>query len=230
MKEECLICKAPIEYLKKDELMECAICHKKEGSNARCVKGHYVCDECHTNGVDTIIGLCLNEKSTNPVGIIRKIMAQPFCHMHGPEHHVMVGSALLTAYKNSGGNVDLEASLIEMQNRGKKVPGGVCGLWGACGAAISSGIFISIITGATPLKVEEWKLSNRMTAQTLSIMADIGGPRCCKRNSYLAILSAVDFVKENFDLDMSVGDIVCSHFNQNNQCIKTRCPYFPSGK
>ncbi len=42
MKEECLICKAPLEYLEADELMECAICHKKENSKTRCVKGHYV--------------------------------------------------------------------------------------------------------------------------------------------------------------------------------------------
>lgn len=30
MKEECLICKAPLEYLQQDERMECAICHKQE--------------------------------------------------------------------------------------------------------------------------------------------------------------------------------------------------------
>ena len=28
MKEECLICKAPLEYLETDILMECEICHK----------------------------------------------------------------------------------------------------------------------------------------------------------------------------------------------------------
>ncbi len=27
--EECLICKAPLEYLVRDEDMECAICHKR---------------------------------------------------------------------------------------------------------------------------------------------------------------------------------------------------------
>ncbi len=57
-------------------------------------------------------------------------MAMPFCHMHGPEHHVMVGSALLTAYKNAGGEIDLSAALLEMQKRGKCVPGGACGFWG----------------------------------------------------------------------------------------------------
>ena len=45
MKDECLICKAPLEYLVQDEIMECAICHKKELSKTRCVKGHYVCSE-----------------------------------------------------------------------------------------------------------------------------------------------------------------------------------------
>ena len=84
------------------------------------------------------------ETSKNPTAIIEKMMTMPFCHMHGPEHHVMVGSALLTAYKNAGGDIDLHRALIEMMNRGKSVPGGACGFWGACGAGISSGMFISI--------------------------------------------------------------------------------------
>ena len=29
MKEECLICEAPLVYLKTDEVMECAVCHKR---------------------------------------------------------------------------------------------------------------------------------------------------------------------------------------------------------
>ena len=62
MKEECLICKAPLEYLVQDEMMECAICHKKELSKTRCVEGHYVCSDCHTQGMDSIFGLCLSER------------------------------------------------------------------------------------------------------------------------------------------------------------------------
>lgn len=27
MSEECLICKAPLEYLTEEEMMECEICH-----------------------------------------------------------------------------------------------------------------------------------------------------------------------------------------------------------
>ena len=225
LKEECLICKAPLEYLEKDELMECAICHKKEPSKTKCINGHYVCSECHTKGIDTIIGLCLAETSKNPIEIIEKMMAQPFCHMHGPEHHIMVGAALLTAYKNAGGEIELEPALVEVMNRGRSVPGGACGFWGACGAGISAGIFVSIITKSTPLAVEPWGLSNLMTSKALEKIGSIGGPRCCKRDSFLSILTAVDFVSEHFGIAMEKPEVVCGHSAQNNQCIGKRCPF-----
>lgn len=225
MKDECLICKAPLIYLNEDVLMECAVCHKKELSKTRCVSGHYVCNECHTQGVDGIFGVCLAETSKNPIEIINKMMALTFCHMHGPEHHIMVGAALLTAYKNAGGNIDLKKALAEMSNRGRSVPGGACGFWGACGAGVSSGMFISIITGSTPLAGEPFGLSNRMTAKALNAIGEVGGPRCCKRDSYLSIIQAVEFVKQNLSIKMEVGDVVCGFSNQNNQCIDKKCPF-----
>lgn len=225
MNEECLICKAPLEYLEQDILMECELCHKTGKSKARCIHGHYICNDCHTQGMDMIIGLCLAETSKNPVEILENMMAQPFCHMHGPEHHVMVGSALLTAYSNAGGDIDLQAALVEMQNRGKNVPGGICGFWGACGAGVSAGIFVSIITKSTPLAVEPFGLSNRMTAKALEQIGLVGGPRCCKRDSYLAILAAIDFAAHHFGIVMDSPEIVCHHFPKNNQCIGSRCPF-----
>ena len=225
MKEECIVCKAPLAYLETDEMMECALCRKKEASKSRCIHGHYVCNECHTSGMDTIVGLCLRESSKNPVAIIRKMMDQPFCHMHGPEHHVMVGSALLTAYKNAGGPIDLPQALMEMMRRGKSVPGGACGFWGACGAGISAGMFVSIVSKSTPLTVEPFGLSNQMTAKALEQIGTIGGPRCCKRDSYLSILAAIDFAADHFQVYMERPDIVCKHRGQNNQCIGKRCPF-----
>lgn len=111
MNEECLICKAPLTYLEADILMECEICHKKENSKTRCVNGHYVCNECHTRGLDRIIALCMTSASRDPIAIIEQMMALPTCHMHGPEHHVMVGAALLTAYHNAGGDIDLRSAI-----------------------------------------------------------------------------------------------------------------------
>ena len=196
MKEECLICKAPLEYLNEDIEMECELCHKKEKSKTRCINGHYVCNECHMQGIDSLVGLCLKETSKNPVKILNQMMDLPFCHMHGPEHHLMVGMALLTAYKNAGGEINLEKALIEMNSRGKSVPGGACGFWGACGAGISAGMFVSIVTGSTPLGTDNFALSHKMTSAALGAIGEIGGPRCCKRDSYLSIQKAVEFVKK----------------------------------
>ena len=77
------------------------------------------------------------------------MMALPSCHMHGPEHHTMVGFALLTAYKNAGGEIDLVSALGEMQKRGKQVPGGACGFLGArlatLGVVLPSFIIILLV-------------------------------------------------------------------------------------
>ena len=230
MNEECLICKAALEYLSTDEEMECVLCRKKQRSKTRCVNGHFVCDECHTSGMGEIISVCLNSKSKNPVEILEEMMALPFCHMHGPEHHTMVGAALLTAYKNAGGNIDLKPALYEMQRRGKQVPGGACGFWGACGAGISTGIYFSIATNSTPLAKEAWGLSNRMTAGALAAIGKNGGPRCCKRDSYLAIIEAVKFTGEITGIKMDLGQITCSRSHLNNQCRQQACPFYKKAK
>ena len=137
----------------------------------------------------------------------------------------MVGAALLTAYKNAGGVIDLNNALQEMYSRGKAVPGGACGFWGACGAGISAGQFMSIATRSTPLAKEPWGLSNQMTSKALGSIGEVGGPRCCKRDSYLAILAAIDFAREQLGVEMTCTIPVCNHSAQNNQCIGKRCPF-----
>lgn len=228
--EECLICGAPLEYLTQDTLMECVLCHKQEPNKTRCVNGHYVCNECHTAGMDSIIALCLEATSRNPIEVLETMMSKSFCHMHGPEHHVLVGAALLTAYNNclpDSAKLDMKAALVEVMERGRQVPGGACGYMGACGAAISTGIFMSVITRNTPLSTDTWRLCNLMTARALEQVAENGGPRCCKRDSYLSVLTAIDFVKENLGVEMQKTEVRCSRSQTNNQCIGKKCPFAP---
>ena len=89
MNEECLICGAKLAYLEREEPMTCRLCGRTENSRTRCEAGHYVCSDCHTQGMDQIVSICLAERSAAPLEIMEKLMSQPFCHMHGPEHHVM---------------------------------------------------------------------------------------------------------------------------------------------
>ena len=148
--------------------------------------------------------------------------------MHGPEHHTLAGAALLTAYHNAGGNIELIPTLKEMIARSRKVPGGACGFWGSCGAAVSTGMFMSIISGATPLTQDSWGQANLMTAQALTAIGKIGGPRCCKRNSYLSLQAAARYVAETTHILMEMKPVVCNRTQQNNQCIRQRCPFYPS--
>ena len=104
--------------------MECAICHRTFPSNADCENGHFVCDGCHSSGADSVTEVCLGSSSKDPLEILTTLMRSPGVHMHGPEHHVLVGSALLAAYRNAGGDVDLPFALRELKARGSQVPGG----------------------------------------------------------------------------------------------------------
>ena len=54
-----------------------------------------------------ILETCLREKSKNPIDIFNNIAQMDFIRTHGPEHHVLDGAALLTAFYNAGGNIDL---------------------------------------------------------------------------------------------------------------------------
>ena len=86
-------------------------------------------------------------------------------------------------------------------------------------------MFVSIISGSTPLAGVPYGYSNLMTSRSLDAIGSVGGPRCCKRNSYLSILAAIDFVKEHFGIEMEKQKIACDFSAQDNQCLGGRCPF-----
>lgn len=176
--------------------------------------------------MDVILNYCLNSKSKNPIEIMEDIMLDESISMHGPEHHVLVGSSVITAYNNAGGNLDLEKALMEMQKRGNEYPGGSCGYWGTCGAAVSVGMAMSIITESTPVSKEFWGRNNMVTANSLRAIGEIGGPRCCKRNSFTSVKNAVGVINENYGVQMELPEeIICIHSDKNPLCLKENCPY-----
>lgn len=224
----CLICGAPLHYLQQAVEMTCSICGKTFSSNAQCEAGHFVCDECHASPSYAVIrDACLNTASKNPADIAAEIMQNPAVHMHGPEHHVLVGAALLTAAKNAGYPLDLPAALAEIERRGRQVPGGFCGLAGTCGAAVSAGIFLSILLKTTPLSKDSWALGNLLTSECLAAVAAHGGPRCCKRDSYAALETAARFVRDKIGIQMEIPEkISCGFSAKNRECLRQVCPYY----
>ena len=53
-------------------------------------------------------------------------------------------------------------------------------------------------------------------------------PRCCKRCSYLAILSALPQIEKELGLKVKGEQPVCGFYGQNeDECLKERCPFYP---
>lgn len=92
------------------------------------------------NIAENIIEECKKYTGINPVEIFNAVAEKNFVRMHGPEHHVLDGACLLVAFRNAGGNIDLDEGLNWMIAQGLKMPGAQCAHWGVCGAATSIGI------------------------------------------------------------------------------------------
>lgn len=178
-----------------------------------------------------IIAACLQETGRDPAAIFNRIAKQDFIRMHGPEHHVLDGAALLTAFKNAGGEIDLPDSLNELMKRGLQMPGATCGMWGVCGAVSSIGAALSIIDGTGPLSGDaSWGKHMELTSRALLSLAQVGGPRCCKRDALLSFREAVQFVNENYAVELEYTETTCAFSEMNAQCIRERCPFYPKQK
>ncbi len=230
-KNDCLICGKPLTYLGESRSAECVYCKKTYMTDALCEAGHYVCDACHSAGADDLIeGFCLTSEMTDPVEMACLLMKSPQVKMHGPEHHFLVPAVLLAAHAHATAAGELRGRLAEARRRAASVLGGFCGTHGSCGAATGVGIFVSLVTGATPLSGEPWRLANlaTATARALARIAESGGPRCCKRDTLLALLAAADFAAAHLDLVLPcTREPRCGFHPANRQCRWLGCPFFP---
>ena len=178
-----------------------------------------------------IIEACLQEKGTNPIDIFYNVAQMDFVRIHGPEHHVLDGASLLTAFYNAGGNIDLPSSLNELMKRGLQMPGATCGMWGVCGAVSSMGAALSIIDGTGPLTSDaSWGKHMEFTSKALYSLSQVGGPRCCKRDAFLSFQKAIQYINENYDVELEYNNIECCFNEKNEQCIKGKCPFYKKPK
>jgi len=224
-----MVCGKPLIYFQKRRSIKCYYCGIDEETLACCSAGHFVCDKCHSiEAIDLITEVCTKTKSTSPLDIAEGIMTHPSIPLNGPEHHVLVPAVLLAASRNAKPELNLKFDAIqEAIERGKKVPGGWCGFYGCCGAAVGLGIAVSILSSATPLKGRERALANLAVSKGLKDAAD-GGPVCCKRMVRRILKIAIPFLKRYFNIKLNPFSSVqiCQYTRRNNKCIKLECPYF----
>lgn len=178
---------------------------------------------------EAILAHCLASAHTQPYPLLLELMRLPETAMHGPEHHLLLTAALLTAFCNeTEQHAHLQSYLTQANERSMPVPGGACGNWGICGAAIGCGIYASIVSGASPFAEEEWKIAGQLTACCGNAVSKEGGPRCCKRDSFLSLLETIPYSNQAFGTHFTLPeDLRCDFFPNNKECKTRACPFFP---
>lgn len=231
LQPRCLLCGADTLFFEEEVTKTCQLCGEAFDASSTCDGGHYVCHTCRQSAArEAIIAHCLESGHQQPHPLMLELMQLPRVAMHGPEHHLLLTAALLTAYCNEkGSQADLPGYLAEANERSMAVPGGACGFWGVCGAAIGCGIYASILTEADPYTEKEWKTAGQLTARCASTVSGQGGPRCCKRDSFLSFMEAAAYSNEALGTHFAVPqDMGCGFYPNNEECKRLECPFFPA--
>lgn len=168
-----------------------------------------------------------SETGINPARIFRNIVHNDYMSIHGPEHHILDGASILVAYRNAGGQINLDEALNKLMYEGLRMPGAMCGLWGICGAITSIGAALAIIDGTGPLSDDgTWGNHMQYTSEAVGELGKINGPRCCKRDAMVAFRYGVEYINSNHDVYLEMEDMKCEFSSVNQQCIGDRCPYY----
>lgn len=227
---KCLLCSEDMVFFEEETTRICDACGAAFEASSICGKGHFVCHTCRqTAAREAMIEHCEKSGHVQPYALMLELMGLRRVAMHGPEHHLLLTASLLTAYCNEkGSRGDLPGYLAEANERSMAVPGGACGFWGICGAAIGCGIYMSILLHCSPYAGEEWKNAGQLSARCAHAVSREGGPRCCKRDSFLALLETIPYSNEMLGTHFAApDDLRCDFYLNNQECKGANCPFFP---
>mgnify|MGYP005932081575 CR=1 FL=1 len=71
---------------------------------------------------------------------------------------------------------------------------------------------MSVMTGSGPLHKDAWPFPQKLVSVILSKLADVGGPRCCKRTSRIAIEEAIRFYRQFSSVKIPLSSVLCKYF------------------
>lgn len=182
---------------------------------------------------DWIVRMLVASASASPAELLEEVMADARCVAFGPIHHFIVGATLLACWRNAEAAPDretlLRADLEEMASRSSFVPGATCARWGVCGAAASAGMAYAIVRNNAPLREEGWQEGQLMVSDLLARIARSGRPRCCKRDSRVAVAAAVPYFNALGGPQMREREAMptCASMDQNSVCMGAACAFHP---
>ncbi|MFA7626809.1 MAG: DUF5714 domain-containing protein [Candidatus Kapaibacterium sp.] len=226
---DCILCGDKVATLKEPVKTRCDFCGEVKLTNHECESSHFLCDECFNIPVTEYIkSTCLKYKGDDPIELAVEIMNAPVIKMHGPEHHFIVPAVLLTCINNARKQTDNLIDLLNIADeRAVKESSDTCTFHsGVCGAAIGTGIFLSMFLGRNHEQDDAWSLTNHVIADTTKKIAEHGGPKCCKRDTYFALLTVIDYLNDGFALNLKKSDAKCTFSLRNRSCGLEECIFY----
>ncbi len=223
----CPICHAYLIELEAEELATCSFCSAVEETEYLCPNGHFQCEDCRmSNQTQILERVCLNTKSTDPIAIANLVMKHPSFNQYGVEHHELVAAVCLTAIRNLGAQNISGNKLKAAIKRGSKIPYGACGTMGTCGACVSAGVAMGVLTQSNYLKDKERNLTITTTANALLKLTELGGPRCCKFSTYASIISVWEIATNELVMNLPALNVKCAFQGKLKECHLNKCPYY----
>ncbi|MCD6585893.1 MAG: methyltransferase domain-containing protein [Desulfobacteraceae bacterium] len=222
----CMVCGSPLTYLENNQQKKCAFCGIAKTANAVCENGHFVCDDCHSSSaIDIVRLICLNTDETDMIDLFNMIRCHPSIPLHGPEYHFIVPGVIVATYRNLGGKVS-DTDIQTAIDRGKTIPGGVCGFWGGCGAALGTGTAFAVLLKGNPIKARERKIVQQITGIIINKINKLEAARCCQRESWTALKMAAELSKQYLEIPLRAdGATHCTQQSKNKECMGKGCPY-----
>ncbi len=229
--KSCVLCGETLEHLSKNiENVHCDNCRQIKPASARCKMGHVICNDCLNETVfEFVKNKCLAYKGNDPIELVVEIMNSPLVNMHGPEHHYILPSVMLTVTpKNKLSNKTLKELLeIADERISKEVCVDCSTATETCGAAMGAGIFIEIINGLNEKKDDKLNnLSKELTDKCFAKIKEHGGPKCCKRDTYFSIQTSIDFLKEKYGITLPQSKAKCTFSLRNKSCGLEKCIFY----
>ena len=231
-KSPCILCSEDTYKPNRESVSMCDFCGNSSAIVKECDNGHTFCANCSDlHVVDSVKAKCLKYNGYDPIELAVEIMNSPLVKMHGAEHHFIVPAVLLTCVYNKEGKGALLTEHIEKIDRRSHVetPSQCSYDLKMCGAAIGSGVFLSVYLDRELSDEDQWSPANGIVAEGLKKIAAAGGPRCCKRDTYLTIQASVEFLKNNFAIDLPMSEAKCTFSLRNKSCKREDCNFYNIG-
>ncbi len=225
----CILCGEHLHYVEDGVSERCDYCGKETNDYYECHNSHIICSDCVSMPVSEYIkSVCMNWEGNDPIELAVEIMNSPLVRMHGAEHHFIVPAVMLTCVHN---HLNMPAGLRQQleiaEKRAIEETPNFCDFKsGNCGAAVGTGVFLSMHLGRDRKDEDEWSMYNDIVSDSLRYIREHGGPRCCKRDTYLSIQAAIDFLRNRFAIELPYSEAKCTFSLRNRTCGREECNYY----